>query len=76
MKRQRQGGNTGESRLLNVGYLQDQDADQAKRQTGKEEIQEKKNDAKKEREFQAECRNLRENDGTICGMPFSSTSVT
>ena len=59
MKRQRQGGNTGESRLLNVGYLQDQDADQAKRQTGKEEIQEKKNEAKEEREFQAECRNLR-----------------
>lgn len=44
--------------MLNVGYLQDQDAEYAKRQAEKDELQKKKNEAKKEREFQAECRNL------------------
>lgn len=54
-KRLRQGGDTGEGKLLNVGYLQDQDAEYAKRQAEKKELQKKKNEAKKEREFQAEC---------------------
>lgn len=57
-KRARKGGDIGEGRLLNVAYLQDQDAVYTKQLAEKEELQKKKKEAKKDREFQAECRSL------------------
>lgn len=54
-KLSRKGGNTKEGRLLNVGYLQDQDARHIKQLAEKDALLKEKKEAKKERKFQAEC---------------------
>lgn len=41
-KKMQQGGDIGEGKLLNVGYLQDQNSERAKKQAEKEEVQKKK----------------------------------